>query len=259
MLDEHSLIVTYEAWRGEPRGHGKRAADAPRKLDAPALGDCIDCKACVNVCPTGIDIRDGVQLECINCGLCVDACNEMMEKTGQPKWLIKWDTFAHQEARAAGNHEPYHLLRPRTLIYVSALVLGFVIMGVAMANRAEIDLAIQRDRAPLFVTVRDGSLRNAYTVKISNKTHEAADCALSMKGVESAEMTVAEEGEGRMPILMLTVEPDSVGTFRVLVFGRPAHLVEGSQDLAFIARNTLTGEQKTYNSVFMGPGARATH
>jgi cytochrome c oxidase accessory protein FixG len=248
MLDEHSLIVTYEAWRGEPRGHGKRSAEAPRKL-----GDCIDCKACVNVCPTGIDIRDGVQLECINCGLCVDACNEIMEKTGQPKWLIKWDTLAHQEARAAGNHDPYHLFRPRTLIYVSALVLGFVIMGIAMANRAEIDLAVQHDRAPLFVTVRDGSLRNGYTVKISNKTHEATDFALTLKGVEAAEMTVAEEGEGRMPILTLTVEPDSVGTYRVLVFGRPAHLIDGAKDLVFIARNTRTGEQKAYTSVFMGP------
>ena len=252
MLDEHSLIVTYESWRGEPRGHGKRTNAATKDL-----GACIDCLACVNVCPTGIDIRDGTQLECINCGLCIDACNEMMVKTGQPKWLVRWDTLAHQESLAAGKEEKFHLLRPRTLIYVTALVLGFAIMGVAMANRAQIGLAVQHDRAPLFVTVRDGGLRNAYTVKISNKTHEATDFTIGLAGVDGAAMAVAEEGDGRMPLLTLTVEPDSVGTYRVLVFGRPTKLVEGAQDMIFTARNTRTGETTSYTSVFMGPGARA--
>ena len=263
MLDEHSLIVTYEAWRGEPRGHGKRSP-APRAADnpvadnpaAPKLGDCIDCNACVNVCPTGIDIRDGSQLECINCGLCIDACNEMMAKTGQPRWLVRWDTLANQEARAAGRQVPFHLLRPRTLIYVTALVIGLVVMGVAMANRAAIHLAVQHDRAPLFVTVRDGSLRNAYTLKISNKTHEATDFAIALDGIGGAAMSLADDSEGRMPLLTLTVEPDSVGTFRVLVFARPTTLVDGAQDLIFIARNTRTTETTAATSVFMGPGAR---
>lgn len=254
MLDEHSLIVTYQGWRGEPRGHGKRARDT-----AKTLGDCVDCNACVNVCPTGIDIRDGVQLECINCGLCVDACNEIMTKTGQEKWLITWDTLTHQKARAEGKYDRFHMLRPRTLIYVTALVLGFAIMGYAMATRAQIDLAVQRDRAPLFVTVRDGSLRNGYTVKISNKTHEATDFVVSIKGVDGAGMAGTEDAEARLPMLTLTVEPDSVGTFRVLLFGRPTRLVDGSQEITFSLRNTLTGETANYHSVFMGPGGRATH
>ncbi len=254
MLDEHSLIVTYEAWRGEPRGRGKRP---PNPLGANKLGDCIDCNACVNVCPTGIDIRDGSQLECINCGLCIDACNEVMAKTGQPQWLVRWDTLANQDARAAGRHVPFHLLRPRTLIYLTALVIGFVVMGAAMANRAQIDLAVQHDRAPLFVTVRDGSLRNAYTIKISNKTHEATDFAIALKGIGGAAMSLAEDSEDRMPLLTLTVEPDAVGTHRVLVFARPTNLVDGAQDLVFTARNARTGETTAYTSVFMGPGARS--
>ncbi len=249
MLDEESLIVTYQAWRGEKRGHGRRPA--------AGLGDCVDCSACVNVCPTGIDIRDGVQLECINCGLCVDACNEIMVRTGQQKWLITWDTLARQKARAAGRHERLHLLRPRTVIYVTALLLAVGAMAVAMANRALTEIAVQRDRAPLFVTVRDGSLRNGYTVKISNKGHEATDFALALDGLEGAAMAVAEEGEGRSPILTLTVEPDSVGSFRVLVFGRPMRLVDGAQPVTFQVRNTRTGETATYSSVFMGPGGRA--
>ena len=249
MLDEESLIVTYQAWRGETRGHGKRPDPAG------ILGDCVDCNACVNVCPTGIDIRDGVQLECINCGLCVDACNEVMAKTGQEKFLVTWDTLARQKAKAEGRHERLRLLRPRTVIYVTALVLAFGTMAVAMANRAQIELAVQRDRAPLFVTVRDGSLRNGYTVKISNKTHEATDFALAIEGLEQA--AVAEDSDGRMPILTLTVEPDSVGTFRVLVYGRPSRLVEGSQPVVFALRNTRSGERAGYASVFMGPGGRA--
>jgi cytochrome c oxidase accessory protein FixG len=250
MLDEHSLIVTYEAWRGEPRGHGKRTPGA-----AP-LGDCVDCKACVHVCPTGIDIRDGVQLECINCGLCVDACNQVMDKLGKPRWLIKWDTLAHQKSRAEGREEQrYHLLRPRTFIYVTALAIGFTIMGVAMAMRGQIDIAVQHDRAPLFVTVRDGSLRNGYTVKLTNKTHATAEFGLALSGLENGAMAIADDGETRSERLTLEVAPDSVGTFRVLVFGRPAHLQDGSQPLTFTLRNPANGEQKSYKSVFMGPGA----
>jgi cytochrome c oxidase accessory protein FixG len=105
MLDEQSFTVTYQAWRGEPRARGKRLAGAG--------GDCVDCGACVTACPTGIDIRDGSQLECINCGLCIDACNHVMERTGRPGWLITWDTLADQTAKAAGTHVPFRLIRLR--------------------------------------------------------------------------------------------------------------------------------------------------
>jgi cytochrome c oxidase accessory protein FixG len=253
MLDEQSFIVTYQPWRGEPRGHGKRDAAAPAEK---RLGDCIDCSLCVNVCPTGIDIRDGVQLECINCGLCVDACNEVMTRIGQKKWLITWDTLARQKAKMAGQHEKLRLLRPRTVIYVTALVIALSAMGIALATRSLVDLSVQHDRAPLFVKMRDGSLRNAYTVKISNKTQETADFALSLAGLDGAGMTVAEEGEARQPSLTLTVEPDSVASFRVLVVGQPTRLADGSQNLDFILRNTTTSEQTVYHSVFMGPGGR---
>ena len=117
MLDEQSFTVTYQGWRGEPRVRGKRHDDTP-------AGDCIDCGACVTACPTGIDIRDGIQLECINCGLCIDACNHVMERTGRPKWLITWDTLADQAAKAAAGRRTLHLLRPRTMIYISALLVA---------------------------------------------------------------------------------------------------------------------------------------
>ncbi|MBN8900520.1 MAG: cytochrome c oxidase accessory protein CcoG, partial [Rhodospirillales bacterium] len=127
MLDEQSLTVTYQAWRGEPRTRGKRTEAAPAAASGAAVarggqvGDCVDCGACVTACPTGIDIRDGIQLECINCGLCIDACNHVMQKTGKPGWLITWDTLADQAAKAAGTHAGFRFFRPRTIIYLSAL------------------------------------------------------------------------------------------------------------------------------------------
>jgi cytochrome c oxidase accessory protein FixG len=249
MLDEQSLIVSYQPTRGEPRGHGKRGTP-----DAAGLGACIDCAACVHACPTGIDIRDGVQLECINCGLCVDACNEMMVRTDQPKWLINWDTLAGQKAKAEGRHEPFHLLRPRTFIYVGAMLLALTVMGVALASRPMIELSVQHDRAPLFVKVRDGSIRNAYTIKISNKTQAPADFVLTVDGLPNRIMALADDTDPRSESLMLAVLADSIGTFRVLVYGRPTALVDGSQKVTVGLRNTDTGEQTTYTSVFMGPG-----
>jgi cytochrome c oxidase accessory protein FixG len=162
MLDEQSLTVTYQGWRGEPRARGKRPDDS-------TAGDCIDCGACVTACPTGIDIRDGSQLECISCGLCVDACNHVMERTGRPKWLITWDTLADQAAKAEGRLATFRFLRARTIIYISALLIAVSVMTVALANRASIGLSVLHDRAPLFVPLADGSLRNGYTVKIVNK------------------------------------------------------------------------------------------
>jgi len=253
MLDEQSLIVSYEPTRGEPRGHGKRDGSPA----VAGLGQCIDCLACVHVCPTGIDIRDGVQLECINCGLCVDACNEMMVRTGQPKWLVTWDTLAGQKAKAEGRQESFRLLRPRTFIYLAALFAGIAVMGTALATRAHIDLSVQHDRAPLFVQVRDGSIRNGYTIKVSNKTDAPAEFVLTLSGLASGGMAIAEQSAPPASVLVLPVGRDSIGTFRVLVFGRPASLVDGSQKIDLLLRNSLTGEETGYKSVFIGPDGNA--
>ena len=246
MLDEQSLTVTYQGWRGEPRLRGKRQEDA-------IAGDCIDCGACVTACPTGIDIRDGIQLECISCGLCVDACNHVMERTGRPKWLITWDTLADQAAKAEGRQATFKFLRPRTIIYVSALLIAVSVMTVALATRSSVGLSVLHDRAPLFVRLPDGSLRNGYTVKIANKGPSQMLFELNTEGLQGAILAEADEGLGPADRLGLPVKADSVGTYRVLVSGRPSALVDGSQQIDFMLRNAQTGEQTVYHSVFMGP------
>jgi cytochrome c oxidase accessory protein FixG len=246
MLDEQTVTVTYQGWRGEPRTRGKRQESAP-------AGDCVDCGACVTACPTGIDIRDGIQLECINCGLCIDACNHVMERTGRPKWLITWDTLDDQSAKAQGRQTTLRLLRPRTLIYVSALLVAATAMTVALLTRSSIDLSVLHDRAPLFVRLPNGDLRNGYTVKVVNKTQQAALFELRTEGLKAALLAEPDEGLGPADKLGLMVKADSIGTFRVTVAGEPDRLTDGSQPIEFVLRNTESAEQTVYRSQFMGP------
>jgi cytochrome c oxidase accessory protein FixG len=249
MLDEQSLTVTYQGWRGEPRRRGKRH-------DGDTGGDCIDCGACVTACPTGIDIRDGIQMECISCGLCIDACNHVMTKVGRPRELITWDTLADQAAKALGEKASFRLFRPRTIIYISALVLAVCVMGVALATRADVGISVLHDRAPMFVRLASGELRNGYTVKIVNKSNTLELYELSVQGLPGAVLTEADEGLGPASQLGLPVKADSVGTFRVLVAGQPASLHDGEQAINFMLSNTQTAEHTVYRSLFMGPGAK---
>jgi cytochrome c oxidase accessory protein FixG len=246
MLDDQSFTVTYQGWRGEPRLRGKRGEGA-------AGGDCIDCGACVTACPTGIDIRDGIQLECINCGLCIDACNHVMERTHRDKWLITWDTLSRQAAKMTGRHEPIRIVRARTMIYISVLLAAMTGMTVALLTRSTLGLSVQRDRAPVFVPLADGSIRNGYTLKIANKTQIPAAFDLRVAGLAGATLVVAEGDTRPEPVLRILSASDEVDTFRVLVTARPTALVDGSEPADFVLRDTLSGKTTVYHSTFMGP------
>ena len=252
MLDDQSFTVTYQGWRGEPRARGKRVEGAP-----PA-GDCIDCGACVTACPTGIDIRDGIQMECINCGLCIDACNHVMERTHRDKWLITWDTLARQAAKQQGRHDAIKIFRPRTIVYLSVLLVAMTGLTVALVTRSTLGLSVQRDRAPVFVPLADGSLRNGYTVKIANKTQFRAAFDLSIDGLPGAMLAVAEGDPKPEPVLRMLSASDEVDTFRVLVTARPTALADGSQPVDFVLRDTATGTRTVYHSTFMGPSGYAS-
>ena len=246
MLDEHTLTVSYQAWRGEKRGH------APQDGNWTGRGDCIDCRACIAVCPTGIDIRDGSQLECIGCGLCIDACNEIMPRVGRPPNLIDFATLTRQSALAAGRTpEAYRLLRPRTLIYAALLLLTSGIMAFGLGTRAPATLTVQADRTPLFVRLSDGDVRDGYTIKIANRTHERADYDLSVETLKSARLTLAGATESR-PVLRLSVNPDSVGTFQVYVRSPP--LASERVEFNFILAQAAGAVIARHDAHFTGPG-----
>jgi polyferredoxin len=179
-----------------------------------------------------------------------------MEKTGRPKWLITWDTLADQAAKARGEHATFRFFRPRTIIYVSALALGTVVMATALIMRPGQGISVQHDRAPLFVRLADGSVRNGYTVKIVNKYQNQITYELRVQGMPNAALTEPDEALGPAGSLGLPVKADSVGTFRVLVAGQPAASAEGSQKLDFLLFNPRSGERTTYHSLFMSPPGR---
>lgn len=209
MFDQHSLLVSYREARGEPRGAHKASESWEGR------GDCIDCKQCVAVCPAGIDIRDGAQLECIQCALCIDACNSIMDKVGRPRGLIAYDTVDNLEAAAKGQTSPVKLLRPRVLLYAALIALVSLIMLVALLNRTVLEVNVLRDRNPLFVQLSDGSIRNGYTIKILNKRQEPREFRLGTEGLLGATLRIVGYEKDTDP--KISVLPDDLRALKVYV------------------------------------------
>jgi cytochrome c oxidase accessory protein FixG len=161
LTDEWALNVSYRVDRGEPRGSLKQN-DKLRAKGLPA-GDCVDCGQCVAACPTGVDIREGLQMGCIQCGLCIDACDRVMEKLGKPPRLIGYDTDINIERRERGEPEVHRFVRARTLIYVVLIFIVAAVMGWRLSTRATIGVSVIHDRNPQYVANSDGSIRNGYT------------------------------------------------------------------------------------------------
>ena len=180
LTDEWALNVTYRRDRGEPRVSVKKAEQL-RQHGEPA-GDCIDCHQCINVCPTGVDIRDGIQLGCIQCGLCIDACDTIMSEIGRPTGLIAYDTDINGQRRQAGKPPVYRLIRARTILYAAIIALVGSIMLYALATRSSMSINVLHDRNPLYVLLADGGVRNNYTVRILNKGPERT-FALDVSGL----------------------------------------------------------------------------
>ncbi|MGK8439127.1 cytochrome c oxidase accessory protein CcoG [Ectopseudomonas hydrolytica] len=169
MFDSDTLVISYDAARGENRGPRRKDAD----YKAEGLGDCIDCTLCVQVCPTGIDIRDGLQLECIGCGACIDACDNVMDKLGYDRGLVRYSS----ENELAGGKT--HWLRPRLIGYAAMLALMIGAFAWALAERPLISLDVTRDRG-LFRENSLGQIENIYSLKIINKTQQARSYAIAL-------------------------------------------------------------------------------
>jgi cytochrome c oxidase accessory protein FixG len=238
MLDEYSLVVTYHRERGEPRGSHKRGTSWEGR------GACVDCNMCVAVCPMGIDIRDGDQLECITCALCIDACDTVMDRVGLPRGLIAYDTYAHLADAA----EKPKILRPRVFIYGAGIALVGLLMLAGLLNRSTLDINVLHDRNPLFVTLADGRVRNGYTLKILNKLHEERRYSLAASGLDGAVITVV----GSTPDT-LVVKPDSLRAIRFYVAVPRASLSADTAPLTLMLRDGANGAMVRYTTVFRGP------
>lgn len=226
MLDSHSLQVTYRRDRGETRGPHKKGASWEGR------GDCVDCNQCVVVCPMGIDIRDGAQLECINCGLCIDACDEVMLKVERPKGLIAYDTDSAVADREAGRKAVYQVIRPRTIFYTLALCLVSGIMLWGLTHRSPIDLQILRDRNPTFVVLHDGAIRNGYTLKIAN--HAFADATAEIRLVGLPNVRLKTPGEpSDAEVLTALIPANEVRAVRVFVTAPAAALTAPNMPARF--------------------------
>lgn len=251
MLDEKSLIVTYKGWRGEPRGRGRREAT----LSDLGLGDCIDCNACVAVCPTGIDIRNGAQVGCITCALCIDACDQVMTKIGKPRGLIDYATLEDCKVEAAGGAAKPLLntvLRPRTVIYFGLWIAVGVTMLFAVVDRARLTVSAQHQRNPSYVQLSDGHVRNGFTVKIRNMEARPRQMEVSVSGLAGA--VIWTQGGARATArtsVRTTVPADALAKLPIFVAAPGGRQVR--QDFAISVRSIDDGESDSTEAVFERP------
>ena len=205
MFDRDSLLISYRDWRGEPRGAHKSGQSWEGR------GDCVDCRQCVAVCPVGIDIRNGLQMECIQCALCIDACNEIMDKVGRPRALIAYDTL-HNLEEGEVDAEPIRLLRPRVILYATAIAVVGLIMLVALVMRPDLEVNVLQDRNPLYVRLSGGGVRNGYTVKLANRLYLPRALKVSVESLPGAKLDIIGHEGGVVP-----VAPDNLQSIHLYV------------------------------------------
>lgn len=233
MFDRDTLVISYDNGRGEPRGSRRRDAD-PKAL---GLGDCIDCELCVQVCPTGIDIRNGLQYECIGCALCVDACNSVMNKMGYEPGLIRYTT----ENALAG--KPSRLLRPKVIGYLLVLIAMIAVLMGGLLLRSTLEVSVIRDRQQLFVEQRGGLIENRYEIKIANKSAVSQRYQLRVDGLEQHALQGTPS---------LVVKPGEVDSLKLNVVVPRAALSAGNTTFEFVV-TPESGEELRVESRFLGP------
>jgi cytochrome c oxidase accessory protein FixG len=226
LLDPDSLIVSYDEGRGEPRGRGKNRGE---------LGDCIDCYACVRTCPTGIDIRDGLQMECIACTQCIDACDDIMDKMGFDPGLIRYTSEHELEGKTT------RWLRPRTMLYSGLLVVLLSAFALVLANRGAYDVNVGRSVGEPFMELPDGQIANRLRFRVHNQTTEATSFEISVLAPEGAEVRIV----GTQPVALAAEEMKRVEAWIVVP---PDAFMDGSREGTF--RLTF-GDGSTQDVSFM--------
>jgi cytochrome c oxidase accessory protein FixG len=236
MFDRDTLIISYDVERGEPRGARKKNVN-PREA---GLGDCIDCTICVQVCPTGIDIRDGLQYQCIGCAACIDACDDVMEKMGYSKGLVRYTTENILSGQAT------HIFRPRIFVYAAILAVITIGAFYAILNRSPIALDVIRDRNTLFRETNDGLIENVYTLKVINMDQVRHEYSLSVSGVDGLNM--------QMDTVEIVADSGEVIELPVRVNIHPDRLQERSTEINFHLNAVEDGSLAvTEEARFLGP------
>jgi cytochrome c oxidase accessory protein FixG len=247
LTDEHALNVTYRYDRGEPRAPHRKGESWDGR------GDCIDCKQCVQVCPMGIDIRDGAQLECIHCALCIDACDDIMRKIGRPAGLIAYDTDVAVMARAARQTPKYKLLRARTVLYALTMVGISALIFWSYLSRSTFDVNVLKDRSPPFVQLADG-VRNGYTLKLVNKKAGKRAMRVSVAGLDGVEARIVGlENEGAAGQFEIPVGAHGVDRYRLLITV-PGKALPARSQILITVTDPASGESDTSSVPFLASG-----
>jgi cytochrome c oxidase accessory protein FixG len=234
MFDKDTLIVTYDAARGEPRGGRSKNAD-PTALN---LGACVDCSLCVQVCPTGIDIRKGLQYECIGCGACADVCDTVMDKVGYERGLVKYSTQHAMENHWTSAQTLRHVFRLRVLIYTGILLLVIALLFGSLLTRKSFKVDVVRDRASLARIVSGGHIENVYRLQIMNASEKRQHFKVTAEGMDDlkvmtdSEDLIVESTQSRWVSVRLQVPYDSAmpGSYPVKFFIEATDGDEKTQD-----------------------------
>ncbi len=213
MFDRDTLVISYDGGRGEPRGKNAQRGKKGEERSA-AVGDCIDCGLCVQVCPTGIDIRNGLQYECIGCAACIDVCNGVMDKMGTPQGLIRYDTENGLEQHLTPAQRLARVFRPRVLIYSGVLLLICAAVFYSLLSRHSFRVDVVRDRATLARQVEDGWVENVYRLQLMNATEGTQHYRLEAQGLSGLKLSQAMEvdvgpAEARWVAVALRLPPET--------------------------------------------------
>jgi cytochrome c oxidase accessory protein FixG len=252
MFDDDTLIVTYDEARGEPRGGRSRKADA----SSQKLGSCIDCNLCVQVCPTGIDIRKGLQYECIGCGACADVCDTVMDKMGYERGLVKYSTQNAIDNNWTHSQMLRRILRPRVLIYASILLLLIAALMASLWFRTPFRVDVVRDRGVMARLSDDGKLENVYRLQIMNGTESPQHFTLNVTGIDGIEIeteAASDNDDGEDDIKTILVKPTESRWVIVDLKIPDGSLESGSHKIKFEIESMETKDVVSEKSVFLVP------
>lgn len=225
MVDKDTFLVTYDKVRGDPRGSRSKSVDHT----AIGLGDCVDCSICVQVCPTGIDIRDGLQYMCIGCGACIDACNQVMEKVNYPKGLIRYTTENAVEFKESNQSAIRHILRPRVLIYTAFIVILTSAFMFSLVTRNPLRVDVMRDRGALAREVDGARIENVYRIQMMNASEHPLKVSMQAKGLEDLMILNSQGNE----VKEIIVEPASNQLLPVKVSAKIGQDAPGTYPIQF--------------------------